>query len=526
MDTVRSCLPLILASCIACSTAWAQSTPPVYPPLSVVDVFESDSTVELTWAGAWPGNGPRDLPPPIGANVYRQDAGEGAFSIRPFQAGARLNEAGDSLILRYNEIVTPGTMYRYVARPFDEMDREGAPTDTANVLAAQFARAPLLTNIRAEGDSVGVRLSWDPLTEPYFEGVKIWRGASLSGPFAVLDTAAADAGVYLDRTAPSAQQLYYRFLALMPRMPFDTPQATVAGSWQDPNTPPPPATDVTVTRAGADVEVRWAAPEDTSGVSGARVLRSLGTPGDWDVISFLLPNRTTTYRDTSSLLRGDAVYFYTVETMSRSGTDGFLAAPASIRPDRRVDIPAPVGVTALTDYGAVTLRWPSVADFTGLAEGYRVYRAEGDAAPERLTPEVVRGLSWTDTSAVVGQRYRYRVTTVAVTGSESAEGAETEVTLPVQYLTVPGVRAFRVGADSVYVTWGGIDYAPLVGYSVLRRAAGTETYTSVATLGADVHEWVDPSAPSGRVVYAVAARYADGGEARGSEAVVPAAEEP
>lgn len=500
--------------------------PPEYPALEVIDTYESDSLVSVLWGGPYGGDATDPASLPLAAQVYRQVGGSGPFERLPTQAGVLISDDLDSLYVQYDDLVTPGYMYRYVARPINRGLLEGTATDTAAVLAAQFQHAPLLTNISVEGDSIGIRINWDPLDESYYRGVKIWRSTNLDDGFAVLDTAATSAGTYHDRTAPGATPVYYQLLALTPRQNADVPQITISGSWQNRLAPPSPVRNIELATAGPDVEVTWTLPEDTSGISGYRVLRSFGAPGDWTPLTLLLPTSATAYRDTSSILSGEAVYFYTVETMSRSGMDGFVAAPASIRPDRPVEVPPPLGLTALTDYGVVTLQWPSVATRSDLADGYLVYRAEGDGNPSRLSPDTVRTLTFTDTSAVAGQPYRYRVTTVAYTGDESADAAETEVTLPVAHLAPPDAIAWRAGADSVGVSWGGVASDALEGYTVLRRPLEAAAFESVAMLEADALDWVDTGAPAGPVVYAVSARYTDGGEAQSPEALVPAAERP
>lgn len=502
------------------------SGPPVYPRMTTLRMYESDSLVSVAWGGSLAGTPVDPLAPPLAAAVYRQEGGVGPFERLPTQAGVRVTDNLDSLYVQYDDLVTPGHIYRYVARPFNRGFYEGTPTDTAAVVSGQFDSVPLLTNIRVEADSVGIRISWAPRSESYYRGVKIWRATDLDVGFAPLDTAATSAGTYLDRTAPAATTVYYQLLALTPRQNADVPQITVSGAWENRFAPPAPVGDIEVAVAGPDVEVRWTLPPDTSNVSGYRVLRSFGSPGNWDTLSLLLPTSTTAYRDTSSMLSGEAIYFYTVETMSRSGMDGFVAAPASIRPDRPVDVPPPLGLTALTDYGAVTLQWPSVTTRSDLADGYLVYRAERGGSLSRLSPDTLRTLTFTDTSAVAGRLYRYRVTTVAYTGDESSEGAETEATLPVTHLAPPSAIAWRAGADSVGVSWGVVVSDYLAGYTVLRRGLEATAFEMVATLEPDAIDWVDPTAPAGPVVYAVSARYTDGEEAQSMEALVSGSQEP
>ena len=84
--------------------------------------------------------------------------------------------------------------------------------------------------------------------------------------------------------------------------------------------------------------------------------------------------------------------------------------------------PAPSRLDALPEAGLVRLVWdPSPApDLVG----YIVFRAEGSAAPARLTAEPVKDSFLSDTSAQPGHRYRYTVRALDKAGNVSAPSPE------------------------------------------------------------------------------------------------------
>jgi hypothetical protein len=88
----------------------------------------------------------------------------------------------------------------------------------------------------------------------------------------------------------------------------------------------------------------------------------------------------------------------------------------------------PTGLTAVPGVGStIDLSWEPVAD-TDLA-GYHVYRrAATETAFQRLTAKPVIGPAFTDTTAVAGQRYIYKVTAIDTTGNESQPSNEAEET--------------------------------------------------------------------------------------------------
>lgn len=80
---------------------------------------------------------------------------------------------------------------------------------------------------------------------------------------------------------------------------------------------------------------------------------------------------------------------------------------------------------------AIDLNWQPVSD-TDLA-GYVVYRREGDAAWQRISPAPpVAGPAFHDAQVQTGHTYQYAVTSVDQGGHESVRSTETQETVPAQ----------------------------------------------------------------------------------------------
>jgi hypothetical protein len=92
--------------------------------------------------------------------------------------------------------------------------------------------------------------------------------------------------------------------------------------------------------------------------------------------------------------------------------------------------PAPTGLVSAADSAskAIDLDWIPDVD-SGLA-GYIVYRrtAGTNEAPQRISPagKPVTLSTWSDTTAIPGQRYAYSVSAIDVSGNESQRSAEIE----------------------------------------------------------------------------------------------------
>ena len=137
-----------------------------------------------------------------------------------------------------------------------------------------------------------------------------------------------------------------------------------------------------------------------------------------------------------------AVYEYRAQRLVRVPSDGKtielggeLTAPFRIAFQDAFPPSVPDGLAAVaTAASAATppsigLSWLPVTD-RNLA-GYIVYRREGDGPWQRISPaQPVIGPAFRDTQVTPGRTYRYAVTSISVTGHESAHSAEAEETVP------------------------------------------------------------------------------------------------
>ena len=109
---------------------------------------------------------------------------------------------------------------------------------------------------------------------------------------------------------------------------------------------------------------------------------------------------------------------------------GMAAVTVAFRPTSSVLYRASISVTSNAVAGSqvflvsgrgashsVSLHWRAS---TSLVAGYNIYRSTVPGGPyTKLTPSLVLGTAWRDTSVVAGQRYYYVVTAVDSSGQES-----------------------------------------------------------------------------------------------------------
>jgi fibronectin type 3 domain-containing protein len=187
---------------------------------------------------------------------------------------------------------------------------------------------------------------------------------------------------------------------------------------------PAPAVPEGVTPAGTarGVQVTWRA-------SGPRfrVLRK-GEGGEYAVVATV---EEPQWLDQTAELGGK--YTYLVQTLVplEGGrlAESELSAPAAFTYEDRFAPAAPAGLRATAAPQSIELTW----DRNGEADlaGYRVYRAVGDGAMERVA-ELAQIPSYSDRAIEPGKTYRYAVAAFDRAGNESQHSAEARATAEVR----------------------------------------------------------------------------------------------
>ena len=103
-----------------------------------------------------------------------------------------------------------------------------------------------------------------------------------------------------------------------------------------------------------------------------------------------------------------------------------LSQEASITPVDTFPPAAPAGLRAVASTSSIELAWDRNTE-PGLT-GYRVYRATGNGAFERIGDSEIA--SYSDHKIEAGKTYRYAVTAVKKNGRESAQSAVVEASTP------------------------------------------------------------------------------------------------
>lgn len=254
------------------------------------------------------------------------------------------------------------------------------------------------------------------------------------------------------------------------------------------------ATDGTST---ANVTVSWTA---AAGATGYRVFRGAGTG-----IGVQIGTTTTPVTFVDTTATAGVSYTYWVKAITANGDSVASAVNTGWR-----NIATPTGIAATdgTLTTGVTVSWSAVSG----AAGYRVYRQIGAGTATQVgTPTTT---SFTDTTAVAGTVYTYKVCARTAAGNSPFSATDTgwrNLPPPATVNATDGTSTIKVR-----VTWTAVTGA--TGYYVIRKLP-TGTNTVIATIasgstllfddttispGVVAQYWVKSRSAAGASAYSVA----------------------
>jgi hypothetical protein len=187
-----------------------------------------------------------------------------------------------------------------------------------------------------------------------------------------------------------------------------------------PGIPPGPPEILAVTPEEGRVCLEWLPPDTdmtgkTAAIGGYKVYRRALADDEYGAPLTSAPWTGTCYIDTTAPYGGPLVYTVRATPPDKPRIEGLPAAEAGVDYRDVYPPPAPRRLDALSEGKLVRLFWDPVGA-PDLA-GYLVFRAEGDGAPVRLTPQPLKDSFTTDEAVKPGVRYRYTVRAIDTSGN-------------------------------------------------------------------------------------------------------------
>lgn len=212
----------------------------------------------------------------------------------------------------------------------------------------------------------------------------------------------------------------------------------------------------------------WTKVTDTSAFPiKYRVYRKLSTSESY---SLLVTTTSTLYNDTHAV--AGKKYNYKIKAVCEF--DYYASSESSVK-TITCDLPkTKISLSNKASSGKPVIKWDKV---DGSPTGYEVYRRTGTSGSYKKL-KTVSSTSYTDTSAVAGKKYYYKVRAV-ISGNSAASAAFSSAKYRVCDLARPAVTASNSTKKQIKLTWKKVDRA--THYKVYRATSKDGTYKLIKT---------------------------------------------
>lgn len=484
--------------------------------------FESFTTNEISFPGKYSNNPFNIISKETSENHIRLTwKANAAYSPARFKIFRRENFLGDFYqivpVIIYNSdeneiavsivdsTVTAKNTYEYFILPLDYYQNEGTASDTVTLPAFSFNKIFPPYNIKVEqADSLGgLNLSWSFDFKNIITSIKIFRSLYSDKEFEEITEVTGFDSVYIDLTAdPMVKYFYYLQLNdQFNEVPLQS--AKVFGLYQSEEIPSPPYnlhTDSTET----GVKLVWNKPEEF--VNTYHIYRNLGD--DENLSELYIVNSSDSvihFLDTTSTLRGNRTYFYSLLAENTSGKISDFSDTLQVFPNVKTAINSPKQLRGYSLDGKVFLYWENLFETDETIEGYKVFRRiAGDTKNEftamfdSLLPP--KQNNFVDTSIAKGGDYEYAVKVFDVFLNESELSASISVNVPADPILPPSGLTAVNQDNGILISWQPPLQENITEYKIFRYERGTEP-KQITSIKDDATEFLDKSVIGGSLYF-------------------------
>ncbi|WP_432491860.1 pectinesterase family protein [Kineococcus auxinigenes] len=430
----------------------------------------STSSVALTWKK----NSEQDL---AGYRVYR--AVDGAFQLLATTTSAKFTDKG----------APAGFTSTYRVTAVDRTGNESVPVD-ATALRRDKTDPGTPTGLVATAAAGGIALDWADGTDADLAGYVVSRATGTSSSYKALTGTPVTASAWTDTTAVAGTAYTYRVTAV--DLSGNDSRAASASAVLPDGVAPATVRSLKAKGSTGKVSLSWSKGSEKD-LAGYRVYRSSTADG-----AFELVGTPTSAKFSDSTAPAGVFSHYRVTAVDVSGNESAAATVSGLREDRTAPA-APAELTATPDLtgGTVVLDWadgaePDVATWV-------VQRATGTSGSFKTLAKTLTASTFTDTTAVAGTAYTYRVAAVDLSGNTGAHTAVT-ATLPDEAAPAAvGSLKATTSSSGVTLSWSKGPEEDLAEYRVYRSATADGVFEPVGTTTSA--KFRDGSAPSGVFSY-------------------------
>lgn len=246
-----------------------------------------------------------------------------------------------------------------------------------------------------------------------------------------------------------------------------------------------------IAQSATRVGLHWA--DNSSNESGFTIQRQVNGSSIWSLLTTTSPN-VTSYTDTTA--QSGTQYSYRVVALNSVGDSTVSTAATATTPSLPA-APSLLSASVLTTT-SIQLSWTDNADSE---TGFLIERQQsGSSTWTTVTTAAADATSFTDTGLQASTSYAYRVSAVNAAGTSAASNTATASTI-IPVPAAPSALTATVNSiNQITLTWTDNSNNE-TGFVVQRHAAGSSTWTVVATTAANVTTLPDNALQPGTSYY-------------------------
>ena len=381
-----------------------------------------------------------------------------------------VKENDSTLYMAVDSNIREGSVYQYVAIPYDELGNEGLPSDTIRFAHAPYNNSAAVmdfTTTSMENESA-IQLKWKLDKTPNVHAVNIYRSETYDNKkYDLIGTANVTDSVFLDRKVHPVKNYFY---VLEPVNQFGRsfPSARVVGMLKA-NKMAMRVTSLNAEALEGKVRLKWTRPEFYT--RGYYVYRSNGTDSLKQVTDLIVTDSlNVSFDDLIPATDRTKVFTYAVKAVNTSYDVSGLSERINVISQNKQMLTTPVNVLAKSIDGKTMIVWNNRSDENYI--GFNVYRRkqENGATFEKLNPEEISSAYnyFEDKTILANQSYEYAIEAVGNNGQLSNKSNPVSLNIEEkQLLTVFNLSA-NTGKSEVLISWNKSNQEGVIAYKVYK----------------------------------------------------------
>jgi titin len=486
-----SLIPVFQPPAVYASDSSLLAPPPANPSnLNVQTV--SHVRIDLSWTD--------NSTDEVGFKVERKTGAAGTY--------AEIVTTGANVTSFTDPALSASTGYYYRVRAYNASGFSGYTNEANATTLPNPITAP--DNLTATVISqTKINLAWaDNSTNE--TGFKIERRPSTATTYTVIATVGANVTSRADSGLAANTKYFYRLRAF--NASGNSAYATAVSATTLPFPPAAPGNLTATVISNKQIDLAWA--DNSGNETGFKIERKTGNAGAYAQIATVGANVTSF---SSAGLKANTKYYYRVRANNAGGNSPYSNAVNAIT--LRNPPAAPGNLTATTiNQSQIKLTW---VDNSGNEAGFKIERKipqGGTSAYAEIATVAANVTSYSNAGLSAGTQYFYRIRAVNSGGASAYSNEANATTLPGAPAPPENLTAATISSSQISVAWTD-NSTNETGFKIERKTGNAGTFAQIATVGANVTNFLSSGLNSNTKYFYRVRAYNSGGNSAYSTAV-------